>query len=233
MCISMRRIDRSEAINIICTKELSEISQEERAEQLYAMTVENWEDHPGWSSLPNELRKEFAEYGDIDDPMNDRYDPILMIWLESNYAAARNSYLLAQLKRIGLDYDEVIGEPISLLPCPCCGYQTLSAYGCYQICTVCWWEDDDQDNEDANWIRSGPNYRLSLTRARFNFLKYGIADPDRKDLRNYQEPPEKYEKSRFFEIDRSGRGVFEKTTGWSATLDEEYSYKSIDDQQDT
>ena len=30
-----------------------------------------------------------------------------------------------------------------LLPCPACGFETLSeAYGCYEICEVCGWEDD-------------------------------------------------------------------------------------------
>ena len=32
----------------------------------------------------------------------------------------------------------------SLFPCPCCGYKTLSesASGTYEICEICFWEDD-------------------------------------------------------------------------------------------
>ena len=64
--------------------------------------------------------------------------------------------------------------------CPCCGLATLSERAPYEICSVCWWEDDGQDNEDAN-EPSGPNVGMSLTQARANYLRYGISDPARKD----------------------------------------------------
>ena len=34
-------------------------------------------------------------------------------------------------------------------PCPCCGYLTLDERGGYEICPVCYWEDDGQDDHDA------------------------------------------------------------------------------------
>ena len=56
--------------------------------------------------------------------------------------------------------------------CPCCGYPTLSARGDYEICTICWWEDDGQDDADAEDVRGGPNGAYSLTRARANFADH-------------------------------------------------------------
>jgi hypothetical protein len=50
--------------------------------------------------------------------------------------------------------------------CPCCGYRTLSERGGYEICSVCFWEDDGQDDHDAEEVRGGPNGRLSLAVAR-------------------------------------------------------------------
>jgi len=50
--------------------------------------------------------------------------------------------------------------------CPCCGYKTLNERGGYDICAVCDWEDDGQDDEDADTVRGGPNSYLSLTKAR-------------------------------------------------------------------
>ncbi|MBW4608570.1 MAG: hypothetical protein KME22_15515 [Hassallia sp. WJT32-NPBG1] len=47
--------------------------------------------------------------------------------------------------------------------CPCCGYKTLSERGGYEICPVCFWEDDGQDEEDKDVIRGGPNGELNLT----------------------------------------------------------------------
>jgi Cysteine-rich CPCC len=53
--------------------------------------------------------------------------------------------------------------------CPCCGYLTLSSRGDFEICNVCFWEDDCQDDHDADAVRGGPNGNLSLTQARRNF----------------------------------------------------------------
>jgi hypothetical protein len=37
--------------------------------------------------------------------------------------------------------------------CPCCGYRTLPSRGDYELCPVCWWEDDGGEP----WEYSGPN----------------------------------------------------------------------------
>lgn len=60
--------------------------------------------------------------------------------------------------------------------CPCCGYKTLDERGGYDICPVCFWEDDGQDDADADTIRGGPNGRLSLTQARENYQKIGACE---------------------------------------------------------
>jgi hypothetical protein len=61
-------------------------------------------------------------------------------------------------------------------PCPCCGCVTLDERGGYDICPVCFWEDDGQDDHDANDVRGGPNYSLSLTAARANYRQIGAAE---------------------------------------------------------
>ena len=62
------------------------------------------------------------------------------------------------------------------LRCPCCGCRTLSQRGEYEICAVCFWEDDGQDDHDADVVRGGPNARLSLTAARENYRKFGACE---------------------------------------------------------
>ena len=59
--------------------------------------------------------------------------------------------------------------------CPCCHYKTLEERGGYEICPVCGWEDDGQDDGDADTIRGGPNGMLSLTLARKNYIEFGAA----------------------------------------------------------
>jgi hypothetical protein len=68
-------------------------------------------------------------------------------------------------------------RPSSLpLRCPCCGYKTLSERGGFEICKVCFWEDDGQDDYDADIIRGGPNGALSLAEARVNYRRFGACD---------------------------------------------------------
>jgi Cysteine-rich CPCC len=62
------------------------------------------------------------------------------------------------------------------IACPCCGYKTIGDRGGFEICPVCFWEDDGQDEADADEVRGGPNGVLSLTQARQNFRRYGAAD---------------------------------------------------------
>ena len=58
--------------------------------------------------------------------------------------------------------------------CPCCGYPTLDEKSCYEICRVCNWEDDGQDDTSADEVLGGPNGDYSLTEARNNFRLYTI-----------------------------------------------------------
>ncbi|MDF2192753.1 CPCC family cysteine-rich protein [Paraflavitalea sp. CAU 1676] len=61
-------------------------------------------------------------------------------------------------------FDQYVSEHKSnLFTCPGCGYPTLEQRGSYEICDVCKWEDDGQDEKDAHKVMSGPNHELSLT----------------------------------------------------------------------
>ena len=57
--------------------------------------------------------------------------------------------------------------------CPCCGYPTLERRIMWEICHICWWEDDGQDDSDKDNI--GGTNDISLTEARTNFAKNMIS----------------------------------------------------------
>lgn len=60
--------------------------------------------------------------------------------------------------------------------CPCCGYLTYDYEPCgdYDICPVCYWEDDKVQNEDPEYA-GGANH-VSLNEARDNFKKFGACE---------------------------------------------------------
>lgn len=60
--------------------------------------------------------------------------------------------------------------------CPCCGYQTLDEEppGTFDICSICYWEDDLIQFEDPTY--DGGANTPSLKQAQQNFLKFGACD---------------------------------------------------------
>lgn len=56
--------------------------------------------------------------------------------------------------------------------CPCCFMPTLSERAGFDICPICFWEDDGQDSDDSDIVRGGPNHDYSLSEARNNFIKH-------------------------------------------------------------
>lgn len=62
---------------------------------------------------------------------------------------------------------------LGLHKCPCCSFYTLEERAIFDICRICWWEDDGQDDPHADRVMGGPNGRYSLTMARHNFIDHG------------------------------------------------------------
>lgn len=67
--------------------------------------------------------------------------------------------------------------------CPWCGYPTLDEKGSYEICILCDWEDDGQNDSDAELAKGGPNADYSLAEARSNFKKHLIMYEPNRDMR--------------------------------------------------
>lgn len=60
--------------------------------------------------------------------------------------------------------------------CPCCGYKTLAESGNYDLCPICYWEDDPSQFEDPD-LEGGTN-SPSLRQAQLNFILYGASDQE-------------------------------------------------------
>lgn len=75
---------------------------------------------------------------------------------------------------------ELEGAAPVLEKCPCCGYRTIKEKGAYEICRVCFWEDDRKDDRNADSF-SHVNH-IALKEARDNFIKTGACSADAKEF---------------------------------------------------
>ena len=205
------KMKRQDAINELVNRKLSQLTSEERKEQLEIMTLEGWSDAPSWSKLPKHIQQEFEDGELSQDPKSKVYDDVLRIWLSTELQGVSNNFLAGEL-----GVSKIFGNPAKLEACPCCGSRTLGERAAYEICRVCWWEDDGQDNNQADIIMGGPNKNISLTLGRYNFIKFGLFNPNRKDLMKLREPKEKYEEGRIFELE--GNNIIESKSNWKGSL---------------
>ena len=86
-------------------------------------------------------------------------------WWSDARPAPNNWSAVEQLENAGLEV---------IFPCPCCGYLTFATRGEWDICPVCFWEDDPLQAEDPNY-RGGANEE-SLNEARSNYAKYKVSE---------------------------------------------------------
>lgn len=70
-----------------------------------------------------------------------------------------------------------LGGPLpAWFPCPCCGFLTLTERppGTFDICPVCFWEDDNVQYNDPDYA-GGANV-VSPNQARKNFAEFGATE---------------------------------------------------------
>ena len=91
-------------------------------------------------------------------------------YIEQEFYTFSNEYLQIFLSKQLKITVEVKGKEPKLIPCFCCGCNTLNKRGEYFICKVCYWEDDGI-NELYEY--SNPN-KMTLFEAKKNFIKLGV-----------------------------------------------------------
>ncbi|WP_101808843.1 CPCC family cysteine-rich protein [Paenibacillus pasadenensis] len=165
-------MNRDEAIAIILKTTIEDLSKEEREEIL----IDWWgidQDDPEFDKLPEILQSEILNYDEPQkDVMDEVYSALLLVALRKKYLGVRNEYLSKRVSAILDSNQEVEGLQEELYSCPCCEFKTLSTKGEYDICPVCFWEDDG--NTDPGYY-SSPNH-MTLAQARDNFNEFGVVN---------------------------------------------------------
>lgn len=66
-----------------------------------------------------------------------------------------------------------------LFRCPCCGFYTLPGSGNFDICPVCFWEDDPVQEDDPDF--AGGANETSLNESRKNYERFHACEERYKD----------------------------------------------------
>ena len=200
-------MNREEAIEFFTSKKMNSFSKAERVEELTELMTCNWSDTKGWDLLSEEITHEFESGIFKEKHSSNRYDEILRFKIKDQIKGLTNSYIKEYINA-----ETVTGDAFKLETCPCCGYRSLEERYIFEICNLCWWEDDGQDNNNSDIILSGAN-EVTLTKARYNFLTHGIYNPERADLLEYQVEKERYYKHRIFKL-LKGDTIIEEKVNW-------------------
>jgi hypothetical protein len=84
--------------------------------------------------------------------------------------------------------------------CPCCGYASLDESSTWEICQICFWEDDGQDDPKAEECWGGPN-KVSLAEGRKNYLSHGASDLN--ELEHVRNPLPEEDQVRVYKLERN------------------------------
>jgi hypothetical protein len=162
-------MNRTDAISLILQDDIKKLSKEDRG----LMLLECWgidEEDQDFKNYSKSLQQELLQAeAPVEDVMNPKYDVLLHNSLKDYYYGVKNEYLSELIFNILNKKIEVEGEPEKLYACPCCKYKTISERGEYDICPICFWEDDGNNNPAKG---SGPNH-MTLGEGQANFVKYG------------------------------------------------------------
>jgi hypothetical protein len=81
--------------------------------------------------------------------------------------------------------------------CVCCGFPTLTAHppGTFEICPICFWEDDDAQFRDRQYTGGGNS--VSLHEAQDNFTRFGaVSEAHREHVRAPTDSERRWKQSR-------------------------------------
>ncbi len=162
--LRMKTIDRQQALNVLSSLELLNYPEQKIKDILCC----DYLDEEG-----NE-----KSYGHVYSP---EVQSFLLKYISAiiNYGVT-NEYLTKTIEKTGVENIIVEGTYPVLEKCPCCDHRTLVERGRYDVCRVCFWEDDGTEMESEN-LHSYPN-KMSLDAARNNFKEYGACDQRAKQF---------------------------------------------------
>ncbi len=191
-------IDRCMSIRWLSTIEMNNLSFIDRKNILYDFFCYISENHEEFYVLTDELKNEVKRNDILDDNYesliknsNDlKYNFVILENLIEKHKNVSNEYIEERLKYFGIKNIKIKDNNLNIYKCPCCSYLTLNRKNEYDICKVCFWEDDGSENIENMY--SGVN-KLYINEAKENFKLFGACS---KKFLEFLDPQrfEKYSK---------------------------------------
>lgn len=155
---------RKETIKFLSEYQINAISKSEKMNIL----LDFWH---SYESDPEYLNKELKSYlstHDFDDIefYSDFFDPVVILGLKHKNSILNNKFLAKNVSIIRSAEIKVVGDEIDQkVKCPCCYFYTLSSKSNYDVCAICYWEDDGSHEEQYSVANQN-----SLSAYRKNFF---------------------------------------------------------------
>lgn len=105
------------------------------------------------------------EYSNIFDNAVQEY--LLDYFIDVKLKGFSNKYLEQYLAFLYKEPFSVLGNEDILEECPCCGYLSLPNRGYYNVCPVCYWEDDGKLSDELDSYSSVNHSTLREYRIKF------------------------------------------------------------------
>lgn len=169
MILDKKNINRETAIRWLAQYEINNLSLEERESILLDWWYHD-EENPEYFILSDELKFEVKNLDMPENPNDAKYNILILEYLISKYKGVINTYIESKLNSIGILNVTIFGEEETLIDCLCCGYRTIDERGNYDICKVCFWEDDGNFLDPECYSSAN---RMNLSQARINFNQIG------------------------------------------------------------
>ena len=145
---------RKHALELFAWKEISQLTNTEREEILTDIFSGN------------------DEYELIKDFTSEKYNSLIVDYFIQTNAGVKNTFIEEKLSKLYLIETNIIGNPDILHACYCCEFLALKTIGEYEICPVCFWEDDGTKHLQ---LFSQCNKR-TLLEGKLNYKEYGAID---------------------------------------------------------
>lgn len=154
----MKIISKKLALTHLAINEITQCSEKDIDNILFADYFNEEGEHIEYTNIYNDSIQEF----------------LLNYFIDVRLKGYSNKYLQQFLTALYKENFSIVGDEDILEICPCCRYLTLTSRGNYDICPLCYWEDDGKSFNELDNYSYVNHSTLRAYRKKFEERKLGL-----------------------------------------------------------